>query len=185
MAGVAPAQPPLLCDALLVAGRVGLDVTDPLVAGAVRRASGRFRDAVGHSVTRVDADVVYLNGGGSGVLRLPGAPVAGLFIEVDGEPLIERTDYTVDRALGLVKLKGRRMFPDDFGNVRVTYTHGYPENEVPEGIQHVVAELSEMLLNTEAGIQSRGVLGDNVAFGAAVVGSTQAWTDAVSLYGRR
>lgn len=173
-----------LTDSLAVGRRVGLSPESEKLADAVRRASGRFRGQVGHHVTLVTADVAYLNGGGSGVLALPAAPVAGLTILVDGTPLAEYTDYTVDRAIGLVRLKRGRVFPDELGNIRVTYTHGFPDNAVPQDIQDVVGELAEMILNAEAGIQSRSVLGDSTAYGAATVGSTQAWTRTVSKYGR-
>lgn len=156
--------------------------TSPNLELALRNSSGRFRGAVGYPVTRVANDVVYLNGDGSDTLHLPARPVDVHSVEVDGLGLSAGVDYSVDRNGGLVRAKGFR-FPDDLGNVKVVYSHGW--EVVPEDIQDAVLEHAATMARTLAHLQQNSAGSTQESYGqAAMVGVTQKWSDAVEKYSK-
>lgn len=151
-------------------------------------------------------DVLELEGDGSGLILLPHFPlVAVTSIEVGTTEL--STDAEVDfrplKAQGMIRRLG--AFWPRGALITITYTHGFdctvtpatgsPGDDdyvpeaiagLPEDIQGAVLGMAEVLLVTDAGVQSKTVLGDTVTFGAAAtVGETQAWSDAVSNYALR
>lgn len=185
---------PLLASAEELSARTGLPATDVTLLDALRDASRRFVGEVGHPVVLTEHEFVELDGPGTGVLSLPAAPVTAplYLLAVDGRPLRAGIDYTLSRALGLVNLKGGRLFPRDFGCIQVEYSHGYTREvgsasrpgSIPTDIQGAVLEAAEIRLNVEAGVVSRTVLNDTVQFGSSAVGATQRWSDAVNRYAR-
>lgn len=185
---------PVLALVSELAALTGRESGDLNLLAALRDASRRFRDGVGHSVHRVEDDVVYFDGSGSRSLILGAVPVESVSsVLVDGEPLAAGS-YSVARRAGILRRRDGAIFPR-WAEVEVTFTHGYdcsvleaagdePERmpNLPVGIQAAVLEAAEIQMNVPRGVASRTVLGDTVSFGGAAVGSTQAWSDAVARY---
>lgn len=167
-----------LTDVDMLARRVRRTAADPLVVDAAAQASGNFRGAVGHAVTRVEADEVELDGNGAAGILLPAAPVVSVAsVKVDGRPLAP-SSYRVVKRSGILRRRDG-VWPRGAA-VEVVYTHGYAK--VPEDVSAAVLERAETIFNVMAGIQSNTVLGDSVTFSTSAIGSTQAWTDAVANY---
>lgn len=166
---------------------------DPVLKSRLRDASRRFREAVGWDVSRTEEDVVELNGDGGRILLLPVKYVQAIdAVAVDGVELTSAS-WRLDKRNGILERVGG-VWPCGLARVHVTYSHGFEAMErdtetppglknVPDGIQGAVLGMAEILLNITAGLTSRTVLGDTVAFGAASsVGATQEWTDVVNNY---
>lgn len=189
---------PLLASAVELAARTGRSATDQNLVGALQDASRRFRGAVHHEVHRVAGDVLELDGTGGRIIMLPAVPIVSITSLVldDDTELVAGTDYSVRKSLGLLRsLNG--CWPVRDGFATITYTHGYDATPVaeadadednpagsipglPDDIQAAVLDMAQILLNVDAGVQSKTVLGDSVQFGAAAsVGTTQVWSDAV------
>lgn len=182
----------LAADLATLSGRAA---TDPKLLKRLDDASARFREAVLHDVTRkVEVDLELDGTRTSRLMLPPPLPIISVeAVEVEGV-VLEPSAYRLSKSAGYLLLLGGRVWPDLPGSVLVSYTHGYDATivetagvkklpGVPDGIQTAVLGLAEMLLNTEAGVASRTVLGDTVQFGAAAtVGVTQQWTDTVENY---
>lgn len=166
---------------------------DPVLKSRLRDASRRFREAVGWDISRTVGELVELNGDGGRILLLPVKYVQAIdVVAVDGVELA-RSAWRLDKRNGILERVGG-VWPCGLARVHVTYTHGFDAEErdgedppglkhIPDGIQGAVLGMAEILLNITAGVSSRTVLGDTVAFGAAAsVGATQEWTDAVNNY---
>lgn len=190
---------PALANPAELAVLTGRNASDGNLLAALREASRAFRAAVRHQVTRVRDVDRQLDGNGSRVLVLPRPfPIVvdtgdnTFAISVDGE-LVPADRYRLNRAEGRITLKGYH-WPIPPADITVTYTHGYaatvptgeaaggPLLDLPEEIQGVVLERAQIELNTEAGVQSRTVLGDTIAFGSSAIGTTQRWVDVVAAY---
>lgn len=168
-----------LADVDMLARRVRRPASDPLVVDALRQATGNFRGAVGHAVTKVEADEVELDGNGAAGILLPAAPVDSIAsVRVDGRPL-PSSAYRVVKRSGILRRRDGAFWPRGAA-VEVVYTHGH--GSVPEDVSAAVLERAETIFNVLAGIQSNTVLGDSVTFSTSAIGSTQAWTDAVANY---
>ena len=155
--------------------------SDPaLLELALRRASNRFRGAVGHPVERVADDTAYLNGDGTDTLHLPARPVDVHAVKVDGTLLVPVRDYSVDRNSGVIRRKNG-WFTDDLGNVEVVYDHGYAD--IPGDIQDAVLEQASTLALHLAHLQQNSAGSTQESYAAqATVGTTAAWTAAVERY---
>lgn len=166
---------PLLASKKLLAERTGRSESDPELEAELRAASSRFRDQVRRPISRIKDDTIVLDGGGRRNLRLPSAPVDEVSkVRIDGQD----TDVMVSRD-GLIRRKDGRIFPDDYGNVEVTYTHGF--DPVPEEIEEVVIDSAAGRLATERGLSSLQVGGITQSFSKAEQsGVTQAWSDTVA-----
>jgi hypothetical protein len=165
---------PALASVADLATLTGKPATDPKLVLALKRASARFRGAVGHTVSMVTDDVVLLDGDGSGALLLPAAPVVGSpAVEIDGVPV---NDYRTSAARGI--LRRRAGWPDDLGSVQVTYSHGY--ETIPGDIEDAVLEQAELQYKVLAGVQQASLGAQSVTFGVqASVGVTQRWAECV------
>lgn len=148
---------------------------------AIRRASGRFRGETENHVTLVEADVVLLDGNGTNKLLLPAAPVVGdVVVKVDGVDV--SAEVRVSRKNGILRRIGD-YWPCDYENVEVTYSHGYPEADIPADIQDAVLEHAATMLLTHAHLAQEGAGGVQATYGpSAMVGRTQKWSDAVARY---
>ena len=168
-----------LADPAELAIWLGRPADDPKLLAALLAASRRFRGAVGHRVNLVVDDVVTLDGNGRESILLPVWPttaVAGVLL--DGEPLVEGTDYEWSEAGMLRRLGTRRAWPDRLRCIRVTYSHGWAE--IPEDIQEAVIDQARIGFDVPAGVQSKTVGGQSVTYGAqAAVGVTDQWSKAV------
>lgn len=169
-----------LVDPAELAAKLGRSVDDPQLLYQVRAASRRFRGQVRHRVTLVENDVVVLDGNGRESLLLPVWPTTAVAsVVLDGTELVEGTDYSWSDA-GILRRLGCLHWPDRLRCLQVTYSHGWPLDEIPEDIQEVVNERAEAGLTIPVGVQSKAVGGQSVTFGAqAAAGATEAWTKAV------
>jgi|GEM_PF-736290 len=179
-----------LASAVELAAKTGRTVGDARLVSALREASRRFRSQVHHSLQASEPEVIELSGEGRRSILLPALPILTISVKVDGVALVRGTDFGTKKRQGIItKLGG--VWPRGYDNIEVTFTHGYvltPDADgllqnCPEDIQGAVLGLAEILLNVDAGVQSRTVLGDTIAFGGvATTGSTQEWSDAVANY---
>lgn len=153
---------------------------DPKLLAALAAASSRFRGAVRHRVTFTVDDVITLDGGGSQAVLLPAAPVTAVAeVLLDGEALIEGTDFSWSADGFLRRLGG--CWPDRLRCLQVTYSHGY--SEIPEDIAEAVVDRARVLYAVKAGVQNMQVGGVTVGFGQqAAMGVSQQWTDVVERY---
>jgi len=184
---------PVLAVAAELAARTGRPVGDQRLVAALVDASRRFRSAVSHDVSLV-TDELELDGSGSRTILLPAAPIVSVtsLVLVTGEVLVDRVHFQIGKRAGLLRRLGGRVWPDALGFAQLTYTHGYDAvtadedgalSLLPGDIQGAVLDMAQILMNVTPGVQSKTVLGDTTAFGAAAsVGVTQVWTDAVSNY---
>lgn len=167
---------PFLASPEALAERTGRSWGDPDVQDALRRASARFRGAVGHPVSRVVGDAIVLNGDGSNLLLLPAAPVVAVTeVKLDDVAI---TDWELAEDGRLRRWSG---WPNAYRNVAVTYTHGY--DPVPEDVSDAVLDAAEGTLNANPGVTSMAVGGESVTFDRVSAGGvTQAWIDTVERY---
>lgn len=157
-----------------------LPVNDPELELALRRASNRFRDAVHHPVHRVENETIRLNGRGGQTLHLPARPVDVHTVEVGGVVLVEGTGYEVDADAGILRRLGN-YWPDGLGRIKVTYSHGW--EEIPGGIEDAVLEHAATIAMVQAHLQQNSAGSTQESYGAAaLIGTTQKWTDAVEKY---
>lgn len=152
--------------------------TDPKVRLALKRASGRFRDAVGYPVSLTTDDVLTRLGDGTDTMFLKAAPVLAVSVTSGGET-IPPDSYQLDAENGIL------YAVDKAWNWRtpftITYTHGYAD--IPEGIQDAVLEQATTICLSFAHVQQETALTNNASYGqAATVGVTQKWVDAVATY---
>jgi hypothetical protein len=156
---------------------LGVPPTDPKLLLALKRASGRFRGQVHHPVSLVANDTVQLDGDGSDTLLLPAAPVVGdVAVKIDG---VTVTDHKVSRHAGI--LRRAAGWPDDLGNIEVTYTHGH--TEIPVDVVDAVLEQAELQFKVLAGVQQASLGARSITFGTtASVGVTQRWVDAIEAH---
>ncbi|MFE7899176.1 mobile element protein [Streptomyces sp. NPDC057424] len=158
---------------------LGKPPNDPKLLAALRAATRRFRGAVGHDVDLVVDDEVTLDGNGRESLLLPVWPTTAVTsVALDGETLVEGTDYSWSEA-GLLRRLGGRCWPDRLRCLDVKYSHGW--NPIPEDVQEVVIDQARTMYNVVPGVQSRAVGGQSVAFGVtAAVGVSDQWSKAVA-----
>ena len=167
-------QTDYLADIDTLADKLGRSRDDPLVIDALTRASGRFRDAVGHHVSLVVEDGLRLDGTGRRNLRLPLAYVQDVHaVTCDGEPV--EVEWSRD---GILRRRDGRVWPDRYGAVEVVVTHGL--DPVPDGIQAVVLDQAEAIYTVKRGLSSYQVGGVSQSFAAVEsVGVTEQWSQAV------
>lgn len=147
---------------------------------ALRRASDRFRDEVGHPVLLVEADTCYLSGRGGPALHLPARPISDVTVTIDGTE-VPASAYQVGRESGVLRHR-TGAWPDGLDNIEVTYTHGYAT--VPPGIADAVLEAAELAITMTTGIESITTADESVKVANSLVngGRTETWTKAVARY---
>lgn len=170
-----------LADPAELAVLLGRAEDDPKLLAALRAASRRFRGQVGHRVHLVEDDVVVLDGNGRESVLLPVWPTRSVAeVLLDGIELVEGTDYSWSAA-GILRRLGCRLWPDRLRCLQVTYSHGWPDDEIPEDILEAVLERAQASFTIPVGVQSKAVGGQSVTFGAqAASGATEAWLLAVA-----
>lgn len=157
-----------------------IPVNDPDLELALRRASNRFRDDVGHPVHRVENETIRRNGNGSQTLLLPARPVDIHTVEVGGVALVEGVDFQVDEDAGILRRVGG-WWPDGLGTVKVTYSHGW--EEIPGGIEDAVLEHAATIAMVQAHVQQESAGSTQSSqIAQALVGTTAKWEAAVSKY---
>lgn len=168
----------MLADPASLALRVGASQDDPAVTLALQRASDRFRADCGHSITKVEDDVVILDGHGSEALQLPAVPVMAVSsVTVSG---VAETNFSFSPRAGVIRRKWG-VWPDDLGNISVVYTHGY--DTIPGDVQDAVLENAEVQYIAIANVTMANIGGEVVNFGVkGSVGVTERWTACVMRY---
>jgi hypothetical protein len=158
---------------------------DPKLLAALRAATRRFRGAVGHPMDLVSDDAVTLDGNGRESLLLPVWPVTAVTsVELDGELLIDGTDYSWSEA-GMLRRLGYACWPDRLRCIDVVYSHGFGLDleGIPQDVQEAVIDQARTMFTVVPGVQSRAVGGQSVTFGAtAAVGVSDQWSKAVARY---
>lgn len=158
---------------------------DPRAALALRRASDRFADDVGWPVAQTIDDQLLLSGHGGTRLSLPALNVTAAAVSIDGEPAINASTtpdgIVLNPRLGI--LYRAAGWPVGFANIAITYTHGWPEGEIPGGISDAVLEQA---VHNAASLgvfsqENRGSLSGSYSPGA-LGGTTQRWEEAVAKY---
>lgn len=157
-----------------------LPPADPRVVLALKRASNRFRDAVGYPVHRVEMDSILLDGDGTPTLLLPAAPVIALAVSVEGRTLTAGVDYQLSKKNGVLRRLGT-VWPDALESVTVVYSHGW--NTIPGGIEDAVLEQASVQAKQLINVQQESAGSTSVTYGAqATVGVTSKWSEAVAKY---
>lgn len=156
-----------------------LQEQDPRVALALRRASDAFAGAVHYPVSRVVDDEVLLRGDGSQELFLPGRPVESATVQLpDGETVVASvapgSDVVLDARLGVLT----RPAGWPHGPLLVTFTHGWPQDEIPGDIQDAVLEKAHQVAHTLGFIKSE----TTGPFNTQYEGVTQKWVDTAARY---
>jgi hypothetical protein len=171
----------LLADPEELAAWLPVGADDPKLLAALNAASRRFRGAVRHPVSLVAGETVVLDGNGTSSLLLPAAPVTAVSeVEVDGEVLVDGTDYSWS-ADGYLRRLSCLVWPDSLRCITITYSHGYAE--IPEDIQEVVIDQARALYAILPGVQQQTVGAQSVTFGVqAATGVTAQWSAAVERY---
>ncbi|KOU41274.1 mobile element protein [Streptomyces sp. WM4235] len=166
-----------MADPQELANWLGLPANDVRLLSALRSASRRFRDAVGHVVDLVEDDEIALDGNGRSSVLLPVWPTTAVAsVVLDGEELVEGTDYAWSEA-GILRRLGCQVWPDKLRCLEVTYSHGW--SAIPPGISDVVIEQARAIFSSQPGVKSQAVGGQSVVFEPGV---TTAWTKAVERY---
>jgi hypothetical protein len=122
-------------------------------------------------------DEVVLDGNGRKSVLLPVWPTTAVAsVTLDGELLVEHTDYEWSGAGILRRLCA--LWPDRLRCLTVTYSHGWAE--VPKDIQEAVIDQARSMDTVVPGLQSKTVGAQSVTFGAqAAIGVTSQWSAAV------
>lgn len=151
---------------------------DPRLLLELRKASSRFRGAVGHRVTLVEDDAVTLDGNGRESLLLPVWPTTEVAtVTLDGVLLVEGTDYSWSD-MGVLRRLGCRVWPDRLRCLVVVYSHG--SAEVPDDVAEAVLDKAAAMYAIPIGVASKAVGGQSVTYGAQqAIGVTDQWQKAV------
>ena len=179
--GPDPATVPL-ADPAALAAEVGAPVRSRKVHDAIRRASARFRSAVGHPVTRF-AETVRVDGTGTRALLVPSTPVLEVarvaVLEIGSwRELVDGADYEWSDSGALRRL--RACWPGNLRAVEITYSHGY--DPVPEDVADAVLEQAAQIYRARTGITQMSTGGESFTFTAAGVSET--WSRTVAAYKR-
>lgn len=140
---------------------LGIDVTeDEGAVIAVDAACDMVRTVAGQSFNEVTDDEITLDGSGTEALVLPQFPTSSVkTVEVSGEAV---TDYVLDAGNGLLIRKVNTeeeseeseesaswslyKWPLGRQNITVTYTHGYPAEEIPRDVRMVALMVASRLI---------------------------------------
>lgn len=166
----------------------GADAGDPLVALALRRASGRFIDAIGYDPSyRADA-VFTVSAYTREVLFLPVAPIHSIdeIYNLRAGEAVDSSLYAFDSETGAIfcTKPDVQYWPTGFSALRVTATVGF--ERIPDGIQDAVLEQALALYSApDITIQQISQGSRSISFmSRSATGVTQRWSDAVAMYRR-
>lgn len=153
--------------------------SDPRVELALRRASDRFRGDVGHPVSHITHDVVWLTGDGSKILHLPAFGDRIHSVVVNGT-IIAADTYRLDKQTNAIVRRLGAYWPDG-AEIQVDYDHGF--QEIPGDIQDAVLEHAATIGSILIHVQQESATSVSTTYGqTATVGTTQKWVDAVERY---
>lgn len=115
--------------------------TDDMALAAVDAASDVCRTVSDQIINEVEGDELVLDGTGTDVLVLPQMPVTDVESVLDSAgAAVDPGDWVLSVVGTLIKpsgtwIKGRQNFT-------VTYTHGYPDAEIPRDLRMVALSLA-------------------------------------------
>lgn len=183
--------PPLATVADL--GTVPASASSEDIALALRWGSARVRRYTGQAFTFVEDETVELDGG-ERVLRLPQRPLVVdashplTVVEIPGYAgveitLTEDTDYT---RLGSELTRGDPRYPVGrlmgwpwnrvlgvwAPKVRLTYSHGYPD-EIPDDVVEIVVDLAKINLSNPENLRSVAIDDYSRTFAAETIGGAR------------
>lgn len=166
----------------------GAEPGDPLVALALRRASGRFIEAIGYDPSYRAGAVFTLSAYTREVLFLPVAPIETVheIFNIRANEVVDPSLYAFDSETGAVFCLDPdvQYWPTGFSALRVTADVGF--RKIPDGIQDAVLEQAMLLYSApDVSVQQISQGSRSVSFMTrTTAGVTQKWTDAVALYRR-
>lgn len=161
---------------------------DPLVALALRRASGRFIDAIGYDPSYRAGAIFTLSAYTREVLFLPAAPLEEVHevYNLRAQEVVDPSLYAWDAETAAIICVNPdvQYWPTGFAAIRVTADVGF--KEIPDGIQDAVLEHALALYSSpDTTIQQISQGSRSVSFmSRTATGVTQKWADAVNLYRR-
>lgn len=189
---MSPSLPPLATQEDLEA--VIGPLPDATAAMALRRASARVRRYTGQTLTLVENDEVVIPGGAR-LLYLPQKPavvddqhpltVIELFTMTNEEfPALEGRDYTrigieltrgqqwwePTRLMGWPRMRPQGIWAD---RVRLTYSHGYADGDLPDDILDIVLDLAAMNCSNPQGLRQESIDDYSRTFAAETIGGAQ------------
>lgn len=131
-----------------------IDGADAAALQALEIASSVVRAYCGHTISQTVDDTVVLDGSGTTLLLLPGAPISTVTsVSVDDEAL-DGEDWRWSSQGFILRIDGS-VFPNTPRAIEVTYTHGWAE--VPAAIIGVVLSLAGRMLDGSAGIKQESL----------------------------
>jgi hypothetical protein len=156
--------------------------TDLIVSIALDSACESVRSYLGQTINLVTGDVTELDGNGRLAIRLPQRPVRALTSVFVDDMEVVADDYSLRGAL--LRRKDGGGFTVGFGNVIVTYDHGYDIVELPSDFAvpadiRLVALLAARRVYTTVGtaagaIQSETMGSYSYTLSTTVIASTAA-----------
>lgn len=129
----------------------------------VKAAQGSVRRFCGWHVAPSFTEVLRCDGYGGRMLTLPSKHVTELVrVVADGVDVTDRVGERWSES-GTVELPRGFCWPDSPGSVRVTVTHGWPVDEVPE-IAGLLATVAKRARSQPGVVQSQSVNGASVSY---------------------
>ncbi len=126
---------------------------------ALEAASDAVRRHCAQTFDLVTDDEIELDGTGTAELILPECPVVAVTAVTITIPSgTETPTYSLGRQGGILRRTGWRIWPLGYGNVAVTYTHGYAV--IPADLKKVVSALAEKMvlsIGRDSALQSKTV----------------------------
>jgi hypothetical protein len=141
-------------DVIDLLGRGG--TADPGILIAVDAACDVVRDLTELTINKVYGDTVYLNGTGTETLLLPQRPVSAAgTVTVNGGTV---TDYALANNGNGILYRGTAgggVWPRGRQNVRVTYDHGFADDDIPRSVRVVALQLACRLVVQGAAVEEQ------------------------------
>lgn len=125
-------------------------------------ASGAIRDVCGWNISREVVEDEPLDTWGSTLINLQTLHLVSIeSLVVDGEELVDGTDYVWSRRGAIRRLAG--CWPWNYGKVVISYTHGL--DPVPENLQAQCVAIAKRFDTAKPGVLAEAVGGTNVQYG--------------------
>lgn len=142
------------------------DVPGATAEQALERASASVVSAAGVPIVEAVNDEVVLDSPGGVELQLPNYPVTAVAsVEVDGE---DPGYWEWSRTGRLARTSGWH-WPVGLREVTVTYTHGYPDADIPDPIKTVTLAVAARMVANPQSLQQFNEQGASFPVGANVL----------------
>lgn len=144
--------------------RVPRSISDDLIQDVIDRAVARLRAYCRWHVFPERMETVRLSTDGSASVLLPSLRVKEVHSVMVGGWPVDEAGYGMD-ADGRLRLTGGRRFPDALGQVQVTMTHGYADDDIDD-IRDVLLGMIERVLTLPHFIKQSSTGDSSVTYGA-------------------